>query len=246
MHYLATGDTESLQRVINGAYWMTEIGVFKPENMVDFGGPGESFVYAEGRIRARVLLGALWAELLEDTSVNWGSHADIIINGMITGQDPDGGFTYRLGNDMTPDHERRYGQVNFMEGMMMDAVAKYYILRSSNPQAVDLVQGMVDFLDNGQWSEAHKSWHYWSPGSAWDMGDPQVGLSNTDELSPLLTLGHYWTDFVRGTTQNRNRADAAIGQTLSPSGTDFGTSWGKKPLNQFFYSGFAQIYYRSR
>jgi hypothetical protein len=246
MHYLTTGNEESRTRLVGGVFRLSQIDVFTPENLIDFGGPGESFVYAEGRIRARVLLGALWALLLEDTSVDWGAAADILVNGMIAGQDADGGFTYRLGNDFTPEPERRYGQVNFMEGMVMDAVAKYYILRAQNPDAVTMVQKMVDFLDGTEWSAADNSWHYWSPATAWDMGDAQVSLQNSDELNAMLTLGHYWTDFIRGTTDNWARADAAITQTLGPNGADFGVPWGNKQVNQFFYSGFAQLYYRLR
>ena len=243
MHYLLTGDTESLQRMIGGVYFLSVVGVATPENLVKFGGPGVGFVYAEGRIRARVLLGCLWAWMLGDTSADWGAFADAIIIGMIVGQDPDGGFTYRLGNDYTSTEKLRYGQVNFMEGMTMDAVVKYYYARYPAPEIVDLVQGMVDYLET-QWSEPHKSWHYWSPESAWDIGDPQVPLTNTDELNTMMTLGHYWTDYIRGTTHNRARADEAWSQAFSSTGAQFDTIWGRKNFNQVFYSAFAQMAYR--
>ncbi len=69
-------------------------------------------------------------------------------------------------------------------------------------------------------------------------------LKDTDGLSALITVGHYFVDHVNGNTQRRAAADAAIQQGWT--GTDFDITWGKKIVNQWYHSLFAQMYYRQR
>lgn len=244
MHYLLTGDTVSIDYLMGGIIRTSLLAQHNPTNLSRFGIPPEGYEYNEGRIRARVLLGSLWAWLLEETGTDWGSRADQIVEGMIQGQNADGSLTYRLGTDNTPTSDLRYGQSNYMEGLVMDALVKYHRLRNPDARIVDFVQGMVGFLE-GEWDDGERSWHYWSPSSAYDFGDGKVPLDHTDELNTVITIGHYWVDYMRGSTENRTRADAAFTQTFSPSGADFGITWGRKVFNQAFLSAFAQMYYRA-
>jgi hypothetical protein len=246
IHYQLTGDIESINYVVGGVVRMSLMAQHNPENLSRFGVPPTGYVYNEGRIRARVLLGTIWAWLLEDTQADWGTRADQIVQGMIDGQNADGSLTYRLGTDATAAADLRYGQSNYMEGMVMDALVKYYNLRRREPGVVTFVQRMVEFLDHTQFDYDAKAFHYWSPSSAYDIGDSKVSLNNSDELNTMVTIGHYWADHVTGTTRNRPWADEAFAQTFSAKGADFGTLWGKKVFNQAFLSAFAQMYYRQR
>ena len=67
-----------------------------------------------------------------------------------------------------------------------------------------------------------------------------------DGLNTMLTFGHYWTDYIRGTSTNRARADAAWIQAFGSDGAAFDTTWGKKNFNQVFLNAFPQLFFRQR
>ena len=219
-HYWVTGDERSRTAVIETARILTSS--FPVEKSAD-----PAYRYNEGRIQQRVMLAALLAWQLGDTSREWGAMADGYVANWLRQQRPDGSFRYRLN---TEDAKSPMGQSNFMEGLRMSALAKYYDARRKDPRIVDAVRRQVDYLWTTQWVEPAGGFRYWNI----------VRNDVAVDLNMLHVVGFGFVYRETGLARYRQWGDRVFAAAVS--GTFYS---GTKQYNQQQYDSFLYLGLRS-
>ena len=220
VHYWVTGDERSRTAVIETARKLS--GVFSVERSSN-----PSYQYNEGRIQQRAMLACLLAWQLGDRSRDWGTLADRYVENWLKQQRPDGSFRYRL---ETEDAKSPLGQSNFMEGLRMSALAKYYYARRRDPRIVDAVRKQVDYLWTTQWVEADKGFRYWNT----VRGDVAV------DLNMLHVVGFGFVYRETGLGRYRQWGDRVFASAVT------GTYYqGGKQYNQQLYDSFLYLALRA-
>ena len=219
LHYWLTGHEGSRQALVATAKRVSDL--FSVQASSD-----PNWQYNEGRIMARALLGCVMALRLGDTSLDWGGRADGYLSNWAAQQQADGSFRYRL---QTEDANSPMGQSNFMEGLRMDALVKYYQWRRADARVVTLVRRQVDYLWNTQ-RVADGSFKYWSVdatgGSAWD-------------LNQLMSLGFAFAWKTTGQASYRTNGDLVF-----QAGVERSWYQGSKQYNQQYYDSFNYLAWR--
>ena len=121
------------------------------------------------------------------------------------------------------------GQSNFMEGLRMDALVKYYQWRRADARVVTLVRRQVDYLWNTQ-RVADGSFKYWSVdatgGGAWDVNQ-------------LMSLGFAFAWKTTGQASYRTNGDLVF-----QAGVERSWYQGSKQYNQQYYDSFTYLAWR--
>jgi hypothetical protein len=247
-NYVFTGDERNRQYLIiwsqNRTGWWTVPRVYE----WSFGN------YREGRQQQRVMLAALYAGLLEDTSRDWLGMVDGYVKGWVETQEPKWAMEY---DSLSVDGAWHYpldganGQSNFMEGLRVSAMITYLELRQP-PEHVRLatelsIQKQVDYLWNTQWNPAARAFNYWSSdyrGVPWPdpPTDSQIYMH---ELNNLMVLGFAYTYHVTGDVTYKDRALEIFSVAFLPP-PGWGPWWaglGGKIFNENYYSSWRVFYY---
>ena len=151
VHYWLTGDAASknaLLTLVREVY-----PVFGAKNLVS-----ENYRYWEGRIQARLLIGALLADQLGDRTRNWGAVADSLATMSAALQHADG--SYRWPSFASAGQGN---QVNFMVGQLNYAFGQYYRLRAKSPGVLAAVKRSLDYLWSTQWCGRGFAYHNKAP-----------------------------------------------------------------------------------
>ena len=220
VHYWLTGDERSRTAVIETARRLTR--AFSVERSAD-----PAYQYNEGRIQQRVMLAALLAWQLGDASRDWGAVADGYVENWLRQQRPDGSFRYRLN---TEDARSPLGQSNFMEGLRMSALVKYYDARRRDPRIVTAVRRQVDYLWATQWVESAGGFRYWNTG----RNDVAV------DLDMLYVVGFGFTFRETGLGRYRQWGDRVFAAAVTGTFYD-----GTKQYNQQQYDSFLYLALRA-
>ncbi len=221
LHYWLTGDERSRTAVIETAKKLT--GSFPAEKGAD-----AEYQYNEGRIQQRVMMACLLAWSLADRSRDWGAMADAYAENWLRLQRPDGSFRYRLS---TEDARSPLGQSNFMEGLRIDALVKYYERRRADPRIISAIRRQVDYLWTTQWRPGTSGFQYWNV----------VRSDVAPDLNMLLVLGFGFTYRHTGIESYREWGDqifaAGVARTYYR---------GSKQYNEQQYDSFNYLAYRER
>jgi len=232
--YLLTGD-ENSRRILAEFAQANSRNLFMASRNYTFN------AYREGRGQQRVMLAALYAALLEDTSRDWYAVTDEYVTSWLDTQEPwhtqgsDGAWYYPI----TAGHN---GQSNFMEGLRVSALVSYLELRHPSDAVRERVERairrQVDFLWNTQWQPQFQSFLYWSTDSA--------GKRSLADLNNLMALGFAYVYYVTGDEAYRDRAVQVMSPAFVPQADRWSVCWGcsnGKQFNQNYYSAFRALYY---
>jgi hypothetical protein len=248
-NYLLTGDERSRKYLIDWA--KARVGWWAPAKAYDW-----SFgLYREGRQQQRVMLSALYAGLLEDTTNAWMTLADAYVKAWVDTQEPhwaqqydglklDGSWHYPLGSAGN-------GQSNFMEGLRVSSMITYLEYRTPAPDIQHAVEQsirrQVDYLWNTEWNAAALSFKYWSTElrNAPFPAVPTQEMLNMRELNNLMVLGFAFTYHVTGDPKYRDQALQIMSVAYTPPAgwSPWWSGFNGKVLNQNYYSSWRALYY---
>ena len=164
IHYWLTGDVASknaLLTLVRDVY-----AVFAASNLVS-----ENYVYWEGRIQARLLLGALLAKQLGDQTRNWGAVADSLATMSAALQHADG--SYKWPSFVSTGQGN---QANFMVGLLNYAFGQYHRHQSQNAQVLSAVKKSLDYLWSTQWCGSGFNYTNIGPCSSTSVAADLTGL----------------------------------------------------------------------
>lgn len=221
LHYWLTGDESSRRAVTTTAMRMT--GTFTPAVV----GPGGD--WREGRIVQRMLVAAILAKELGDSTQDWVSVSTQYKNAAIRAQNSDGSYSYPGGWNG--------GQGNFMVGLVNSALIKYYERIAADTSIVTSIRKSADYLWTTQWLPAAGAFQYASkeltpdPGFPWNSAAP--------DLNMLLVNSFAWVGNQLRSTVYRDRADV-----IARGAIDGAWLGGSKQFNQQFYDSHHYLYYR--
>lgn len=221
VHYWLTGDERSRVAVIETA---RKLSAGFPAAR----GARSDYQYNEGRIQQRVMLACLLAWSLGDSSRDWGAMADAYVENWLRLQRPDGSFRYRLN---TEDDQSPLGQSNFMEGLRMDALAKYYDLRRADPRIVGAIRRQVDFLWSSQWLPAAQAFRYWSV----------ARVDAAPDLNMLMVLGFGFVYHTTGIERYRQWGDEIFAAGVSKTYYKGSKQYNEQQYDSFNYLGYRQL-----
>jgi hypothetical protein len=219
-HWLAADDSSG-KAVANAASRMT--GTFTPALI---GTQGAEF--SEGRIVQRMLLLALLAWELGDTSENWSTKVDGYVNGLISSQRADGGYSW-------PNWCG--GQANYMTGLQNDALVKAYERFRADERILATVRKSVDYMWATQWAPESKAFRYASHTC------PSLGPGEAETIAPdlngLILVGFAWVGKRLNDVAYTNRTEL-IAQGMIEG------AWltGSKQFNQSYYDSHLWLGYR--
>jgi len=237
-HYLLTGDEASRQAVVRTAGKLN-LGFILAGHYLD-GSAGES------RIAARVLHSQLLAWRLTPagapaitgpgaSGTNWGRNVETVLGKIVAWQQPDGSYPAVLVCG---------GQLNYMVGLLNDALIKtydYYVPASTSRSAIQstvvgLVQKGVDYMWTTQWLPAKGSFQYASV----DCSSKSVGgPSPSPDLNNMISAGFAWLSKQIGDASYLSAADA-----IFAGGVTQAYVAGTKQFNEEYTSSFRYLGYR--
>jgi hypothetical protein len=249
-HYLLTGDDASRAAVLKTAY-VLQLGFLNSNYMTPSAG--------ESRIAARVLHSQLLAWRLAPagaptdalvastsapsltfrganmTAVNWGRNVETALGKIAAWQQADGSY---------PANAVCGGQLNYMIGLLNDALIKtydYYVPAATPRAAIQgtvrtLVQKAVDYLWTTQWVASRSAFQYASV----DCSSKSVGgMTPSPDLNNMLTAGFGWLLKQTGNTQYRD-----AGEAIFAGGVTQAYLSGTKQFNENYTSSFRYLGYR--
>jgi hypothetical protein len=222
LHYWLTGDERSRVAVPG---FMARQGGFSPAQMAD-----PNFQYNEGRIMQRVMLGALLAWMLEDTSKDWATMVRGYVNAAIGLQQADGSYRWLNACYLTK---------NFMLALQNDALMKVHTWFEADPRIVQTVKRAIDWQWSTQWraGESPASFNYLS--GACSTPDTGGNASPTPDLTLFYPAQWGWVYRQTGDATYRTRGDQ-----LFQAGVAGAYPRGSKQFNQAYYNSFTYLGYR--
>jgi hypothetical protein len=219
-HWLAADDSSAIA-VVRTAARVT--GAYTPAVTTVLGAD-----FSEGRIVQRMLLLALLAWELGDTSENWSTKIDAYTNGVILAQRTDGSYAW-------PNWCS--GQANFMTGLQNDGLIKVYERFRADSRILTTVKKSVDYMWSTQWIPASRAFRYASK-SCTLLSEGDAGVIAPD-LNGLILLGFAWTANKTSDAVMKDRTDViALGMIED--------AWlsGGKQFNQTYYDTHMWLGYR--
>jgi len=237
-HYLLTGDEASRQAVVRTAGKLN-LGFILAGHYLD-GSAGES------RIAARVLHAQLLAWRLTPagapavtgpgvTGYSWGKNVETVLGKIAAWQQPDGSY---------PAVVVCGGQLNYMVGLLNDALIKTYdyYLPAATPRAAlqatiqALVQKGADYMWSTQWRPTDQSFNYASVDcSSKSAGGP----TPAPDLNNLIAASFAWVYKQTGDATYLSDADAIFAGGVAQAYLS-----GTKQFNEEYTSSFRYLGYR--
>lgn len=218
VHYWLTGDERSRTAVVRAAGFMADGFTVADMGRADY-------IYNEGRIQQRVLMGCLLSWLLADASRDWGALADGYVSGIIGLQSADGSYAW-------PNWEGY--QSNYMVGLQNDALIKYHLWRQADSRIPGTVKRALDYLWTTQWVASAQAFQYVSGNTATGGTDP------ASDLNLLIGPSYGWYYKVSGDATYRTRGDAVFAGAVEDAYLQ-----GSKQFNQQYYSSFNYLSWRA-
>ena len=219
-HYLVTGDTASRYALTRLAGTLS-IFALKSDPEGNWG---------EGRIMARTLLTQLLTWRISPDATQ-RSAAQGLIDRLLTNiplnQSADGGFRFPgiLGCD---------GTLNYMDGMLDDALIQTYTYYRADPKIVTVVKKSADYLWT-QWVADAKGFKYMSKSCPTGGEDPTADLNN------LMINAFAWTYAQSHDATYKSRADQ-----IFAGGIQGAFLYGSKQFNQHYMTSYHYLAYRMR
>jgi hypothetical protein len=234
-HYLLTGDEKSRAAVTNTAY-MLQLAYLNSSYMTAKAG--------ESRIAARVLHAQLLAWRLAPAGspaitfrgtnmvgVNWGANVESAISKLVTWQKTDGSY---------PSGEVCGGQLNYMVGLLNDALIKtydYYVPTGTSRTTLQgtiqtLVQKAADYMWSTQWIAGSGSFKYAS------VTCSGVGGTNASpDLNLLIVSGYGWLSKRTGNAKYVTQGDAIFATGVSKAMVQLTKQFNENYTSSFRYVG---------
>jgi hypothetical protein len=207
LHYLLTGDPASRHAVGMVAYrfhgiWVPTLGDIDA-------------TWTDGRIQSRVLLSAVLAWQLGNapplhSGTDWNVQAQADVDAILGTQQADGSFIYKV---------NCYGSLNFMTGMVLEALIKYYTLVEADGRIPTAVEEAVRYLWDTEWVGSARAFRYFSLDACWDQTGKQAPVV---DLNAYFPLPFYWAYAQTGAASWRDRGDAILDGQM-----DGGSWWGE-------------------
>jgi hypothetical protein len=235
-HYLLTGDEKSRTAVTNTAY-MLQSAYLNSNYMTSRSG--------ESRIAARVLHAQLLAWRLTPAGspaimfrsanmggVNWGANVETAITKLVAWQKADGSY---------PSGEVCGGQLNYMVGLLNDALIKtydYYVPTTSSRTALQgtiqtLVQKAADYLWSTQWVAGSSAFKYASV-SCSGIG----GTGAAPDLNLLIVGGYGWLSKRTGNATYLTEGDAIFSGGVAKAYIQLTKQFNENYTSSFRYLGY--------
>ena len=225
VHYLLTGD--ELDRTGIGrsghdpfyTWWFNQLALSNPAEL-------------EARIAARTLLTFLAAWRYNVPSAqghNWTTLTRQTLDRILAKQGADGSWKFRGTYDE---------QWNFMAGIMMDALIKYYEWFEADPRIPASIQGTLDYLWNTQWIPSARAFRYASGNPP--ISDPS-GSTPVPDLNLLICHSYSWYYSLAPGSRGvyKTRADECFNGGIAGAWLD-----GFKQFNQNYQVSFRHLSYR--
>jgi hypothetical protein len=233
LHYLLTGDPESRTAVGRVA------GNFHSVWVPSLGDIDASFT--DSRVQSRVLLSAVLAWQLGNApplygGTDWNVQARADVDAILSTQQADGSFIYNA---------NCYGSLNFMTGMVLEALIKHHTLVEADARIPTAVERAVAYLWDAEWVGGERAFRYHSLDVCWGQTgnqQPQV------DLNAYFPLPFYWVFAQTGAATWRDRGDAIMDGQM-----DGGAWWGEpfpgngaKQYNQQIMTVGQALYWREQ
>jgi hypothetical protein len=222
VHYLLTGDEVSRTGIGLAAndymQWLPQIG--------DQAAGG----YMEPRIQGRVLLVFLSAWRYNLPGNNWATVSRQALNNILGTQRADGSWKH-VGT--------YYEQFNFMAGILMDAMVKYWEWFEQDARIPPVVQRTLDFLWTTQWLAGPQAFRYAS-------GDPPSDPPGPDpapDAQQLICSNFSWFYSLAPASRGayKTRADTCFNGAVAGAWLDYPAF---KQFNEHYQLSFRHLYYR--
>jgi hypothetical protein len=235
-HYLLTGDDKSRAAVLNTAY-MFQLAYLNSNYMTASSG--------ESRIAARVLHAELLAWRLSPAgsapvtfrgtntaAAQWGPNVETAIGKLVAWQKPDGSY---------PSGAVCGGQLNYMVGLLDDALIKtydYYVPTTTSRTTLQgtiqtLVQKAADYLWSTQWVAANNAFKYASLDCA-GIG----GVGAAPDLNLMIVGGYGWLSQRTGNAKYLTEGDAVFAGGVAKAYIQLTKQFNENYTNSFRYLGF--------
>lgn len=217
VHYWLTGDEMSRTAVLRTTDRLS--GGF---SIADMAKP--DYIYNEGRIEARVLMGNVLSAVLEG-GPSYRSAAAAYVTGILGLVRPNGSFAWPNWCGL---------QANYMVALQNDALIKYTEMIGPDARIAPKMKLMLDYLWSTQWIPGSGAFQYAS-GTCKDQG----GTEAAPDVNMFFTSSFAWYYKQTGDATYQLRADqiaqgALAKAWISPS----------KQFNEFYYSAFSYLWYR--
>jgi hypothetical protein len=203
MHYWFTGDDVTRVAIGVAADAMLEAcrgpQYDTPDNMYWIGG-----TLGDDRMRSRCLMSAIDANLVEApfSGSKFGGYTSLAavttaLNDLLPTEAASGAFggTYYAG-----------GQKNYMVGMLLSAIIRYYDEIAPDSRIPGAVQRAIDYMWSTQWVSASQGFKYISN----NLVPSEGGTGPTPGLNLLILPAFAWYYGQTGNTTYRDRADLLV------------------------------------
>jgi hypothetical protein len=222
LHYLLTGDRESLNGVTQAAeyywqFWLPEIG-------------DQNGTWVEARIQARTLEGLSTAARLGLTQHDYAGAARSALTKILGTQQADGSYRFRSICNT---------QYNYMTGLLNDAMIKYYTFLDKDTRIIGAMKRSLDFMWSSQWIKSAGAFQYatgYCPGIA--------DTSPAPDLNLLIVNGYGWYAKVTGDLSYRQIGDTVFNMGVANAWLGNTAAQGDKQFNQQYRSAFRYLAYR--
>lgn len=224
IHYLLTGDETDRSGIGRAAdepfhqWWLPQLQLPQPD--------------LEARIAARTLLTFLLAWRYDAPSAaghNWQEASRQTLNHLLNHQGPDGSWKFR------GTYNEQY---NFMAGLLMDALIKYWEWFEPDPRIPPSVQRTLDYTWDTQWLAASQAFRYASGESP--LNDPP-GSTPAPDLNLLICHAFSWFYSLEpgSRASYKTRSDQCFNGGVAGTWLE-----GDKQFNQSYYLSFRHLAYR--
>jgi hypothetical protein len=218
VHYLLTGDSESYNAVAQ--FGGNMMGPWLPlMGRVDI-------EWMEHRIHARILDIALTAYRLGVRNRDYAADARQALTAILQSQSADGG--YRGAGHCFKD-------TPFMDGILNEALIKYYTYFEPDPRIPAAIRKNLDFLWNQQWVPSGQAFNYLEgdcPGNG--------GAGAAPDLNLMIANGFAW--YAR---HSNDRSYREKGDQIFLSGVTKAWLEGQKQFNENYALSFRYLAYRN-